>query len=179
MELVITIGKEFRCNHEQRLFFTIWRVAELRPLYFSSNTSCNLLFYMGRFYKILSEYGDRINNSIVGCRQYCSCNILLCAKTISVERLNMTRLNWTRVNNDVYGNPRYVVHYLDITPNKYRTADILKRYDMTVKWANKLGGRKYHNKQYGGGIVFQSYNLDETEHYIFKALDAENQKFVS
>ena len=26
--------------------------------------------------------------------------------------------------------------------------------------ARKLGGRKFHNKQYGGGIVFQAYECE-------------------
>ena len=29
-----------------------------------------------------------------------------------------------------------------------------------VKLANKLGGRKYHNKAYGGGIVFTAYECE-------------------
>jgi hypothetical protein len=27
--------------------------------------------------------------------------------------------------------------------------------------ANTLGGKKFHNKQYGGGIVFQCYSLPD------------------
>jgi hypothetical protein len=54
----------------------------------------------------------------------------------------------TRIDNDINGNPRYVVHYLNIASN----------YDDAVRLANKIGGRKYHNKKYGGGIVFQCYN---------------------
>jgi hypothetical protein len=57
----------------------------------------------------------------------------------------------TRINNDINGNPRYVVHFLEID-NDYQTA---------VKKANKIGGRKYHTKSYGGGIVFQSYNTTD------------------
>jgi len=61
---------------------------------------------------------------------------------------NVTEQDLTRINNDINGNPRYVVHFLMIN-NDYATA---------CKKANKIGGRKYHNKSYGGGIVFQSYN---------------------
>ena len=56
--------------------------------------------------------------------------------------------NLTRVNNDINGNPRYVLHFLQISDN----------YDVAVKLANKIGGKKYHTKAYGGGIIFQSYN---------------------
>jgi len=64
----------------------------------------------------------------------------------------ITASNFTRISNDIYGNPRYVIHYLNINSN----------YEKAVKIANKIGGKKFNNKQYGGGIVFQSYNIDET-----------------
>lgn len=34
----------------------------------------------------------------------------------------------------------------------------------------KSGGRKYHNKSYGGGIVFQSYSTPELEQSIKELL---------
>ena len=64
----------------------------------------------------------------------------------------LTAESFTRVNNDVNGNPRYVIHFLNIADN----------YENAVKLANKIGGRKFHNKQYGGGIVFQSYSITDT-----------------
>jgi len=67
-------------------------------------------------------------------------------------------ITFTRIKNDIYGNPRYVVHYLEIAKN----------YDKAVKIANKIGGRKFHNKQYGGGIVFQSYNTADLKKLIRK-----------
>ena len=57
---------------------------------------------------------------------------------------------FTRINNDTNGNPRYVVHFLQIADN----------YERAIFLAKKLGGRKFHNRQYGGGIAFQSYNND-------------------
>jgi hypothetical protein len=62
----------------------------------------------------------------------------------------MTKEKFTRVNNDVNGNPRYVFHFLELADN----------YETALKLAKKIGGRKFHNKQYGGGIVVQSYNLE-------------------
>ena len=64
----------------------------------------------------------------------------------------LTAESFTRVNNDINGNPRYVIHFMNIADN----------YETAVKLANKIGGRKFHNKQYGGGIVFQSYSLTDT-----------------
>lgn len=68
----------------------------------------------------------------------------------------MTADQFTRINNDINGNPRYVCHFLNIA-NDYKTA---------VKLANKIGGKKYHTKSYGGGIVFQSYNIESTAEHI-------------
>ena len=61
--------------------------------------------------------------------------------------------DFTRVNNDVNGNPRYVCHYF-----KLNTQSELD--DLALARSRKLGGKKFHNKQYGGGIVFGCvYNL--------------------
>lgn len=89
---------------------------------------------------------------------------------------------FTRVNNDVNGNPRYVCHFLSLLNANERgyTYDgeqfnpdmpildlsVMGKYDLALTKAHKIGGRKFHNKQYGGGIVFQSYNLKETAQAI-------------
>lgn len=71
--------------------------------------------------------------------------------------------NFTRVNNDVNGNPRYVIHFLDILNDEERiNIPFTKKYEYAVKKAKKIGGKKYDNKSYGGGIVFQSYSLPKT-----------------
>ena len=76
-----------------------------------------------------------------------------------------TTLQFSRIRNDVNGNPRYVVHFLALDvhgPDKGIGFGLSDRYTIACKLANTIGGRKYHNKSYGGGIVFQSYSLDET-----------------
>lgn len=70
-------------------------------------------------------------------------------------------ITWTRIDNDINGNPRYVCHYLAFKPyqdpmESYNSFS----YEYALKVARSLGGRKFHNKQYGGGIVFQSYNIE-------------------
>lgn len=83
-----------------------------------------------------------------------------------------TQINFTRVNNDVNGNPRYVCHFLELlTEEEKDKGSIGEIYSLAIKKANKIGGRKFHNKQYGGGIVFQSYNIQETERHILKLRD--------
>jgi hypothetical protein len=80
----------------------------------------------------------------------------------------------TRVKSDTNGNPRRVIHFLAfITDNDrggvgsvFPTGSL---YEVALKKARKLGGRKFHNKQYGGGIVFQSYSDDEVYELVARA----------
>lgn len=74
---------------------------------------------------------------------------------------SVTPEDFKRVNNDVNGNPRYVIHYSNLlTDQEKETIPLSGRYAYAVKKANSLGGRKYTGRDYGGGIVFQSYSLD-------------------
>ena len=67
----------------------------------------------------------------------------------------MKTIEFTRVNNDVYGNPRYVTHFFSLLKEDEQT---ISNYNLAVKRANKLGGKKYRGSDFGGGIVFQSYD---------------------
>lgn len=81
-----------------------------------------------------------------------------------METVKISKDSFTRIANDLNGNPRYVIHFLELlTANErwYSNLDISEKYQLAIKKANKIGGKKYHNKSYGGGIVFQSYNLDQ------------------
>ena len=69
-----------------------------------------------------------------------------------------TTIQFTRTTNDVYGNGRYIFHFLNICND----------YDEAVKLAHKIGGRKYRGKSYKGGIVIQSCNLEDTENDIME-----------
>ena len=70
---------------------------------------------------------------------------------------------FTRINNDTNGNPRFVVHFLQLADT----------YDRALYLGRQLGGRKFHNKQYGGGISFQSYNTDQLAQKIKAIKEAE------
>ena len=72
----------------------------------------------------------------------------------------ITKDDFTRVNNDTNGNPRHVLHFLNLEIEKDYNKTLTERYNEALAIAKKAGGRKFHNKQYGGGIVFQSYNLN-------------------
>ena len=80
----------------------------------------------------------------------------------------MKTIEFTRVNNDVYGNPRYVTHFFSFLNEDEQT---LSNYSLAVKRANKLGGKKYRGSDFGGGIVFQSYNLDDLRKRIIEMLE--------
>ena len=72
---------------------------------------------------------------------------------------------------DVNGNPRYILHFLAMTkPGDAPDGDISGKYAAALTRARKLGGRKYHNKSYGGGIIFQSYNTQSLADDLNNAL---------
>lgn len=75
-------------------------------------------------------------------------------------------IDFYSVNNDVNGNPRYVVdfaHFIDYSPN------VGNQFDKALAISRKVGGSKYRGTGFGGGIVLQSYNKRATEVAINKA----------
>ena len=66
-----------------------------------------------------------------------------------------------RIPNDTNGNPRYVVHFIDLGIDLWDYDNINKLY----------GFNKYRAKWFGGGVVFQSYNIEDTLNF---ALDKVN-----
>lgn len=71
---------------------------------------------------------------------------------------------------DYYGNPRFVVHFLEF-PNldpdpEYRASGIDEIVAMQDRYIDNVrhavGGRRYRGRDFGGGIVFTSYNVRET-----------------
>ena len=87
------------------------------------------------------------------------------------------KIEWTRVDNDINGNPRYVCHFLNFITNNddYDNTGIYigidNKYRLALQRAKKIGGKKYHNKRYGGGIVIQSYNIQEDERHIVELME--------
>jgi hypothetical protein len=62
----------------------------------------------------------------------------------------ITRENLTKIKHDVNGNPRYVVHFLQVLPNnRSNNISLDKLYAMAIKNSRVFGGKKYHNKSYG------------------------------
>ena len=79
-------------------------------------------------------------------------------------------IDWTRISNDNNGNPRHVCHFLAFIGPNDKGVELSKKYDLALSRARTLGGHKFHNKQYGGGIVFQEYSgcLDALSEKILK-----------
>jgi hypothetical protein len=79
-------------------------------------------------------------------------------------------IEFTRAKSDIYGNPRYIVHFFSLLTtderNSYGLNNYGQLYTLACKRANKIGGRKYTGRNYGGGIVLQSYNIEQTARRI-------------
>jgi hypothetical protein len=68
-----------------------------------------------------------------------------------------------RVTNDVNGNPRYVTHFLAFLSDSERFCQAMQvndKYKLAKKKANKLGFKVYRGRDFGGGFVTTSYNLE-------------------
>ena len=86
-------------------------------------------------------------------------------------------MNITKIKPDVNGNSRRVVHFLELLTEDevrfcdQRTPELTQwpnsstsyLYEKALSKARKIGGKKFHNRQFGGGIVFQSYSDRELE----------------
>ena len=95
----------------------------------------------------------------------------------STVNVNGETFTLYRVENDINGNPRYVLHFLDILSKDeqaalYEETVALKKaspnewipfvrvaYEAAIAKARKVGGKVYRAKWFGGGIVFQSHNM--------------------
>jgi hypothetical protein len=100
-------------------------------------------------------------------------NICPNLKSNNLNKNNMKtelNFNWTRIDNDTNGNPRYVIHFLDLLTEAEKQEYNPKAYEIALVRAKKIGGKKFHNKQYGGGIVFQSYNIQQEEREIINLI---------
>jgi len=56
-------------------------------------------------------------------------------------------ITFYRATNDINGNPRYIIHYLDLAGD----------YEQASFIAKKLNGKKYRGKNFGGGFIFTTY----------------------
>lgn len=72
----------------------------------------------------------------------------------------MTREEYRQtVRSDVYGNPRFIIHFLDLVHEDH-PGDHCDKMESARRMANKHGGRRYRGRVFGGGFIFQVYGLD-------------------
>jgi len=100
-------------------------------------------------------------------RDKLNASITTLTEAISDQKIEDEKIAWTRVNSDSNGNPRYVCHYTNFAKPDERIT-----YEQALKRAKKVGGGKYNNKSYGGGVVFQSYNIQDDEKRIKEMLES-------
>jgi hypothetical protein len=96
----------------------------------------------------------------------------------------------TRVDCDNDGNSRYVVHFLNfITKQDKAEAWLLSKtctpfnfsthyeYEIAIRKARKIGGKRYKAKHYGGGIIFTSNSKQALAESIAELMDETKQTF--
>lgn len=83
--------------------------------------------------------------------------------TTDVVQVNGLDIPVSRIDNDVNGNPRFVVHFLSL--------------GIELKDYGRIAGlKKYRAKWFGGGYVFQSYNVYKDLQWMLKQVDKYYQK---
>lgn len=85
-----------------------------------------------------------------------SAQVLINWLQLIVDRETPRSIEFTRVNSDSNGNSRHACHFLEFIKDSEFNLSIDEKYTLALKRAKELGGRKFHNKQFGGGIVFQT-----------------------
>lgn len=85
------------------------------------------------------------------------------------------RITFKKITSTQLGSPRYVCHFLHLLTQDELNGigiAITERYAVAVRRAHKIGGKKYHTGDYGGGIVFTSiYNTGDLASNIEKLVD--------
>ena len=92
--------------------------------------------------------------------------------------MTQDRIQLIKISNDTNGNPRYVTHFFNLLSSQEKMdidranrdkgigASITAMYEAALKKAKKIRGKKFHNKSFGGGIVFISFNTQDLEKQI-------------
>jgi len=90
--------------------------------------------------------------------------------------MNSQDVELIRINRDVNGNPRYVTHFLNLLSDKEQDTFTHLAYIKAVNKARSIGGKKYRGKEFGGGIVFQSYDAKQLQKDIISLRNGENNE---
>lgn len=63
-------------------------------------------------------------------------------------------IDFTSIKSDADGNPRCVCHFVHFIGDNDMHLSVAKQYRLALKRAKQFNGKRFDNKQYGGGIVF-------------------------
>jgi hypothetical protein len=74
----------------------------------------------------------------------------------------VTHTDFYRIDNSNEMQPRYIIHWLAFA--RFKTLKV-KSYEDALRIAKKIGGKRFHNKKFGGGIAFYSW---EISNLVFK-----------
>lgn len=83
---------------------------------------------------------------------------MLNKKTVTI---NNKEYDVFKMKNDVNGNPRYIIHFLDLGLEEYEPTNLTRKAGLAIR-------RNF--KAFGGGFVFQSYNVKASLKFILKTL---------
>lgn len=128
-------------------------VVKNRPYYAGSPISDLVKDGSGKsahYYNVI-QYGTNVATIALTDEDYKAVNDLL------------NPIEFTRINSDINGNSRFVCHFLAFIGAKDRELELTNKYELALRRSRQLGGRKFHNKQYGGGIVFSMYDGEQLE----------------
>lgn len=81
-------------------------------------------------------------------------------------------IQFTQVKPNQWGHARVVCHFLNLLTDQEKGIkgidSVSVMYKIALKRAKKINGRKFHNKQYGGGIVFtiSARTIEDLENQI-------------
>lgn len=100
---------------------------------------------------------------------------ILLPKKYHAKEVPPTGFDITSLSNSNNGQPRLCIHFFallnerersiidKIAPQMGDSIGIDTMYDYAIYKAKKIKGKKFHNKQFGGGIVFRKYKDDLIE----------------
>ena len=76
----------------------------------------------------------------------------------------MDNITWTYLE----GKTRVVCHFLRLLKESEKRPEMQASYRTAIARAKQIGGKKYHNKSYGGGIVFDTTDTATLQKEIFQ-----------
>lgn len=72
--------------------------------------------------------------------------------------MSKLKLSWTYNREHITGDDRFILHFLNLNTEWEVNTDQLtigRKYLIALSRGKLLGGKKFNNMQYGGGIIFR------------------------